>query len=209
MTQLEQLLQVLQEEFSLAAPDIDTALMQWLSEPAGGPRHAGTAGTLYGRLAQASRLVGLEGAAIVFELLRDTAQLGAELEGDDLGLVLGWLAGWQPPMGGYLDRPAEDGAVKDLATYLDACPAGLTGEPATGTGYVRQPVSFTGSGTHRNAAALRFGFTTAVGTLTHVGIFDALAGGNALAWATLGSPATLGAAGSVTIPAESLTVLAD
>ncbi len=87
--------------------------------------------------------------------------------------------------------------------------AGLTGEPATGTGYVRQPVSFTGSGTQRNAAALRFGFTTAVGTLTHVGIFDALAGGNALAWATLGSPATLGAAGSVTIPAESLTVLAD
>ena len=87
--------------------------------------------------------------------------------------------------------------------------AGLTGEPATGTGYVRQPVSFTGSGTQRNAAALCFGFTTAVGTLTHVGIFDALAGGNALAWATLGSPATLGAAGSVTIPAESLTVLAD
>ena len=87
--------------------------------------------------------------------------------------------------------------------------AGLTGEPATGTGYVRQPVSFTGSGTQRNAAALRFGFTTAVGTLTQVGIFDALAGGNALAWATLGSPATLGAAGSVTIPAESLTVLAD
>lgn len=87
--------------------------------------------------------------------------------------------------------------------------AGLTGEPATGTGYVRQPVSFTGSGTQRNAAALRFGFTTAVGTLTHVGIFDALSGGNALAWATLGSPATLGAAGSVTIPAESLTVLAD
>lgn len=87
--------------------------------------------------------------------------------------------------------------------------AGLTGEPATGTGYARQPVSFTGSGTQRNAAALRFGFSTAVGTLTHVGVFDALAGGNALAWATLGSPATLGAAGSVTIPAESLTVLAD
>ncbi|MCM5682308.1 response regulator [Schlegelella sp. S2-27] len=128
MTQLDQLLQVLQEEFSLAAPEIDAALMQWLSEPGSGPRQAETAGTLFGRLAQASRLVGLEGAAIVFDLLRDTAQLGAELEGDESSIVLGWLAGWQPPMGGYLDRPAEDGAVKDLALYLGASPAALTGE---------------------------------------------------------------------------------
>lgn len=87
--------------------------------------------------------------------------------------------------------------------------AGLSGEPGSGTGYARQPVSFTGSGTQRNAAALRFGFTTAAGTLTHVGLFDAVSGGNALAWSALGSPATLGAAGSVTIPAESLSVLAD
>ena len=87
--------------------------------------------------------------------------------------------------------------------------AGLTGEPTAATGYARLPVSFTGSGTQRNAASLRFGFTAAAGTLTHVGLFDALSGGNALAWSALGSPATLGAAGSVTIPAESLTVLAD
>lgn len=87
--------------------------------------------------------------------------------------------------------------------------AGLTGEPAAAAGYARQAAAFTGSGTQRNGAALRFGFTAAVGTLTHVGLFDAVSGGNALAWATLGSPATLGAAGSVTIPAESLTVLAD
>ncbi|MEO3473408.1 hypothetical protein AAFN86_16195 [Roseomonas sp. CAU 1739] len=87
--------------------------------------------------------------------------------------------------------------------------AGLTGEPSAAAGYARQPVSFTGSGTQRNAAALRFNFTAAIGTLTHVGLFDAVSGGNALAWAALGSPATLGAAGSVTIPAESLTVLAD
>jgi hypothetical protein len=87
--------------------------------------------------------------------------------------------------------------------------AGLTGEPGGGTGYARQPVTFTGSGNQRNSAALRFGFTAAAGTLTHVGLFDAVSGGNALAWSAVGSPATLGAAGSVTIPAESLTVLAD
>jgi hypothetical protein len=87
--------------------------------------------------------------------------------------------------------------------------AGLTGEPAAASGYVRQPVSFTGSGPQRNAAPVRFAFTAGVGTLSHVGIFDAVAGGNALAWSTLGTPATLTAAGTITIPAESLTVLAD
>nr|WP_297350510.1 response regulator [uncultured Caldimonas sp.] len=128
MTQLDQLLHVLQEEFSLAAPEIDAELMQWLSEPAAGARHAESAATLYGRLAQASRLVGMEGAAIVLDLLRDTAQLGSELDGDDLNVVLGWLAGWQPPMGSYLDRPADDAAVKSLAAYLAASPAALTPE---------------------------------------------------------------------------------
>ena len=82
-------------------------------------------------------------------------------------------------------------------------------QPATATSYARQPVSFTGSGTRRNAASLRFGFTSAVGTLTHIGIFDALAGGNALAWAALVLRPRPAQAGSVTIPAESLTVLAD
>jgi hypothetical protein len=87
--------------------------------------------------------------------------------------------------------------------------AGLTGEPAAATGYARQPAAFTGSGIQRNTAPLRFAFTDAVGTLTHVGLFDAVAGGNALAWAPLGSPATLGAPGSITIPAESLSVIGD
>ena len=87
--------------------------------------------------------------------------------------------------------------------------SGLTGEPAAATGYARQPVAFTGSGTQRNTAALRFAFTSPVGTLTHVGLFDAVAGGNAIAWGTLGTPATLSVAGPVTVPAESLTVAAD
>lgn len=87
--------------------------------------------------------------------------------------------------------------------------SGLTGEPAAATGYARQPAAFTGSGTQRNAAAVRFAFTGAVGTLTHVGLFDAVAGGNALAWGTLGTPATLNAPGTITVPAESLSVIAD
>jgi hypothetical protein len=86
--------------------------------------------------------------------------------------------------------------------------AGLTGEPVGG-GYARQQVSFTGTGLQRNAAALRFTFTAPAGTLTHLGLFDAPAGGNALTWSALGTPATLNAPGTLSIPAESLTLLAD
>lgn len=86
--------------------------------------------------------------------------------------------------------------------------AGLTGEPV-GAGYARQPAVFTGGGVQRNAVALRFAFTAAAGTLTHLGLFDAPAGGNPLTWSALGTPATLNAPGTVTIPAESLTLLAD
>jgi hypothetical protein len=86
--------------------------------------------------------------------------------------------------------------------------AGLAGEPV-GAGYARQPVTFTGTGAQRNAAAVRFTFTAAVGTLSHVGLFDAVAGGNPLTWSALSTPAALNAAGTVTIPLESLTVMAD
>ncbi|WP_198375837.1 phage tail fiber protein [Neoroseomonas rubea] len=86
---------------------------------------------------------------------------------------------------------------------------GVTGEPAAPTGYARQPVAFTGSGAQRNTAPVRFAFTAAAGTLTHVGLFDAMAGGNPLAWAPLGTPANLPAAGTITVPAESLTIAPD
>ena len=62
---------------------------------------------------------------------------------------------------------------------------------------------------HNEARDDALAFTASVGTLTHGGLYDAVAGGNALAWGTLGTPAPLNAAGTVTIPAESLTILAD
>ena len=66
---IEALLQILREEFALAAPDVDAALMQWLSDPASASRQAKLVSTTFERLAQASRLVGLEGAALVLDLL--------------------------------------------------------------------------------------------------------------------------------------------
>jgi hypothetical protein len=85
---------------------------------------------------------------------------------------------------------------------------GLSGEPA-GNGYARQKVVFTGTGEQRNAEALRFVFTAAAGTLTHVGLYDAAAGGNALAFGPLTQTAPVSGAGTVTLAAETLTINAE
>lgn len=85
---------------------------------------------------------------------------------------------------------------------------GVTGEP-NGGGYARQQVIFFGSGTQFNAAEIRFNFSAAPGTLTHIGVFDAQATGNPLLWAPLATPATLNAPGVVIIPVNSLTVVGD
>lgn len=82
---------------------------------------------------------------------------------------------------------------------------GLTGEP-TANGYARQRVTFSGTGPQQNTDAIRFTFTGAAGTLTHVGLFDAASGGNPLTWSPLSAAAAVTAAGSVTINAATLTL---
>jgi hypothetical protein len=83
--------------------------------------------------------------------------------------------------------------------------AGLTGEPV-GSGYSRQRVTFTGTGAQRNAEALRFVFSGSVGTLTHVGLYDAGSGGNPLLISPLNAPVAMTGAGTVTLAAETLVV---
>ncbi|MFN8984493.1 MAG: hypothetical protein ACK5X9_18500 [Alphaproteobacteria bacterium] len=85
---------------------------------------------------------------------------------------------------------------------------GVTGEP-TGTGYARLAVTFFGTGLQYNVSELRFNFTSAPGTLTHIGLFDAQATGNPILWAPLATPATLNVPGIIIIPVNSLTVVGD
>ena len=84
---------------------------------------------------------------------------------------------------------------------------GITGAPS-GNGYARQLVTFTGTGVQSNAEAVRFTFTGAVGTLTHIGLFDAAAGGNPLTWGALSAATSVTGAGTVTVNPGSLTVTA-
>lgn len=83
--------------------------------------------------------------------------------------------------------------------------AGLTGEPA-GNGYARQRVTFTGTGQQRNLEVVRFTFTAAVGTLSHLGLFDAASGGNPLTHGPLSGPVVVNGPGTVTINVDNLTI---
>jgi hypothetical protein len=86
--------------------------------------------------------------------------------------------------------------------------SGIAGEP-TGTGYARQSVTFFGTGLQYNISQVRFTFTSAPGTLTHIGLFDALTAGNPLLWAALPTPVILNVPGIVNIPVNSMNVFGD
>lgn len=83
--------------------------------------------------------------------------------------------------------------------------AGVTGEPA-GTGYARQRVTFTGTGPQRNLEVIRFTFTAAAGTLSHLGLFDAATGGNPLTQGTMSGPVVVNGPGTVTINVDNLSI---
>lgn len=82
---------------------------------------------------------------------------------------------------------------------------GLSNEPV-GNGYARQRVTFTGTGVQQNAEPVRFTFNAAAGTMTHCGMYDAPTGGNALTWAPLAQPVSVGGPGTVTINPGGLTI---
>jgi chemosensory pili system protein ChpA (sensor histidine kinase/response regulator) len=122
------LLQVLRDEFVLAAPEVDAALMHWLSNP-DDPGPAAEAATLFDRLAQASRVVGLEGVGIVLDLLRDGISVFATLDAAARQEALGWLAGWQPPLQAYFDAPATEAATAALVDFLAGGPLAPAPDP--------------------------------------------------------------------------------
>lgn len=106
-------------------------------------------------------------------------------------------------------RPALHPAVFIALGTGGSDASGLSGEPAGSTGYARQAVTFFGTGLQYNVSQVRFTFTSAPGTLTHIGVFDALTEGNPLLWAPLATPVTLTVAGIINIPVNSMTVVGD
>jgi hypothetical protein len=88
---------------------------------------------------------------------------------------------------------------------------GGTEVSTSGTAYVRKSVAFTTTGnTTSNTAAVEYPTATAnFGTVTHVGVFDALTSGNLMAYAALSSSKAIDSGDVFRVPAADLDITLD
>lgn len=100
-------------------------------------------------------------------------------------------------------------AVVYLALYTDDPTDADTGTEVTGNGYVRQAITFgaPSNGVSTNSAAIEFAQATgSFGTVTHVGIRDALTAGNLLFHTPLDASKTIATGDVFRVAAGSLSV---
>lgn len=97
----------------------------------------------------------------------------------------------------FTTNPAEDASGTEVST--------------TGTAYARQSVTFTVSGdTASNSGAVEFPTATAsYGTVTHCAVFDAVSGGNMIAYAALTTSKLIDTGDVFRFPAGDLDITLD
>jgi len=95
-----------------------------------------------------------------------------------------------------------------LALYTATPNAGGGGTELSGDGYARQTVAFTTTAqTSSNTAAVEYPTATASwGTITSVGVFDALTSGNLLAFGNLTASKTIASGDVLRIPTGDLDI---
>ena len=100
-------------------------------------------------------------------------------------------------LGLHTSNPAEDDSGTEVST--------------SGTAYARQTVAFTTSGdTTSNTAAVEYPAATAsYGTVSHVGVYDALTAGNLLAYGALTTSKAIATGDVLRIPAGDLDITLD
>ncbi len=98
-----------------------------------------------------------------------------------------------------------------LALYTAAPGETGGGTELSGNAYARQSVAFTTTGnTTSNTAAVEYPTSTASwGTVTHIGVFDALTGGNLMAYATLTVSKTIDSGDVFRVPTGDLDITLD
>ena len=85
------------------------------------------------------------------------------------------------------------------------------GTEVSGNGYAREAVTFTVSGNlATNSGAIEFAAATGTwGTITHVAVFDALTGGNQIAYAALSTSKAIDTGDILRVPAGDLDITLD
>jgi hypothetical protein len=101
--------------------------------------------------------------------------------------------------------------TKYLALYTAAPGETGGGTELSGSGYARQTVAFTTVGnTTSNNASVEFPTASGSwGSVTHVGVFDALTSGNLMAYATLTTAKTIDSGDVFRIPNADLDITLD
>ena len=101
--------------------------------------------------------------------------------------------------------------TKYLALYTATPSETGGGTELSGSGYARQTVAFTTVGnTTSNNAAVEFPTASGSwGSVTHVGVFDALTSGNLMAYATLTAAKTIDSGDVFRIPNADLDITLD
>ena len=99
-------------------------------------------------------------------------------------------------------------STKYLALYTAAPGETGGGTELSGDAYARQSVAFTTSGaTTSNSAAVEFPTATGSwGTVTHVGVFDAVSSGNLMCYATLSASKAIATGDVFRVPAGDLDI---
>ena len=116
-------------------------------------------------------------------------------------LVLNWVftsTSATRPTAWYLALFTTDPTDADTGTEVST----------SGTAYARESVTFTVSGdTASNTAAVEFATATAsYGTVSHVGVYDAVTGGNLIAHAALSTAKTIDTGDLLRLPAGDLDI---
>jgi len=116
-------------------------------------------------------------------------------------LVLNWVftsTSATRPTAWYLALFTTDPTDADTGTEVST----------SGTAYARESVTFTVSGdTASNTAAVEFATATAsYGTVSHVGVYDAVTGGNLIAHAALSTAKTIDTGDVLRLPAGDLDI---
>ena len=101
--------------------------------------------------------------------------------------------------------------TKYLALYTAAPGETGGGTEVSGGAYARQSVAFTTTGnTTSNTAAVEYATATAsYGTVTHVGVFDAVTAGNLMAYAALTTSKLIDSGDVFRVPAADLDITLD
>lgn len=98
-----------------------------------------------------------------------------------------------------------------LALYTSDPGEGNTGTEVSGGSYARQTVAFTVTNNlATNTSAIEFPVATGTwGTVTHIGVMDALTTGNLLAYAQLSSSKAVSAGDALRFPAGDIDITLD